>query len=124
MTGVRNKGAFNASLAKLDDAIQGRAEPAGVSPSSFRLQRLKQINDQYGHSAGDTYLQNACKLICQVYAHSPVFRLGGDEFAVILQGEDFDNRNALLREFDAALEHNADRRSPGRRSTSPGHGRV
>ena len=36
-----------------------------------------------------------------------MFRLGGDEFAVILQGEDFDNRNALLRDFDlAALEHN------------------
>ena len=109
MTGVKNKGAFTASLAKLEHLIQvtGREAPPALAVVVFDCNDLKHINDHYGHNCGDAYLQSACKLICSIYARSPVFRLGGDEFAVILQGEDFDNRNALLRDFDlAALEHN------------------
>ena len=109
MTGVKNKGAFTASLAKLEHLIQvtGREAPPALAVVVLDCNDLKHINDHYGHNCGDTYLQSACKLICSIYARSPVFRLGGDEFAVILQGEDFDNRNALLRDFDlAALEHN------------------
>jgi FOG: GGDEF domain len=50
---------------------------------------LKIINDTAGHQAGDQYLRDACKIICDVFKHSPVFRVGGDEFAVIAQGNDY-----------------------------------
>ena len=110
MTGVRNKGAFDAYLARLDDAMRAE-EPerkGAFAIVMFDCNRLKQINDQHGHSAGDTYLQRTCKLICHVYAHSPVFRLGGDEFAVVLQGGDYENRDALLSEFERlSKERNA-----------------
>ena len=109
MTGVKNKGAFTASVAKLEHLIQvtGREAPPSFAVVVFDCNDLKYINDHFGHNCGDVYLQAACKLICQVYARSPVFRLGGDEFAAILQGADYDDRNALLRDFDhAALEHN------------------
>lgn len=102
MTGVRNKGAFNAYISGLDDRLrQGEGgEAAAFAIVIFDCNRLKQINDQYGHGAGDIYLQKACRLICQVFDHSPVFRLGGDEFAVVLQREDYENRDALIREFE------------------------
>ena len=110
MTGVRNKGAFDAYLARLDDGMRAE-EPerqGAFAIVMFDCNRLKQINDQHGHSAGDTYLQRTCKLICHVYAHSPVFRLGGDEFAVVLQGGDYENRDALLSEFERlSKERNA-----------------
>ncbi len=31
-----------------------------------------------------------------IYKHAPVFRIGGDEFAVILTGESYAQRDALL----------------------------
>ena len=35
-----------------------------------------------------------------MFQHSPVFRIGGDEFAVILQNEDFEAREELVRRFE------------------------
>ena len=69
------------------------------------INNLKVVNDTQGHEAGDVYIRECCLMICHVFTHSPVFRLGGDEFAVILQGQDYENRDellALLRE-QAAL---------------------
>lgn len=59
---------------------------------------LKRINEEYGNDKGDIYLQKACRVICEVFRHSPVFRMGGDEFAVMLLGEDYLNRQALMDE--------------------------
>jgi len=41
----------------------------------------------------------ASRTICRVFQHSPVFRIGGDEFAIILQNEDYENRDALVNRF-------------------------
>ena len=45
--------------------------------------------------------KSACRLICKTFAHSPVFRIGGDEFAVVLQNEDYQNRDELVEKFKA-----------------------
>ena len=50
---------------------------------------LKEVNDTQGHHAGDAHIQGACKIICDIFKHSPVFRVGGDEFAVIAQSGDY-----------------------------------
>ena len=59
---------------------------------------LKRINEEYGNDKGDIYLQKACRVICEVFRHSPVFRVGGDEFAVMLLDKDYINRQALMDE--------------------------
>lgn len=115
MTGVKNKGAFTAYVAKLEHLIQvtGREAPPAFAMMVFDCNDLKYINDHFGHNCGDIYLQAACNIICTVYARSPVFRLGGDEFAVILQGADYDAREALLRDFDrASMAHNRSATQP------------
>lgn len=102
LTSLRNKGAFDMYVRKMDDALN--AAPEDEKPSfavcMFDCNRLKEINDTYGHSKGDIYLKTACRLICDVFRHSPVFRVGGDEFACILQNEDFEHREELCREFE------------------------
>ena len=53
------------------------------------------------HDEGKT----ASRLICRIFQHSPVFRIGGDEFSVILQNEDYENREALANSFGSEAEH-------------------
>ena len=100
LTSVRNKGAFTEYLDKLQELIdQGGAPDFAVG--MFDCNDLKSINDRHGHDKGDIYLKSACRLICRVFDHSPVFRIGGDEFAAILMNEDFRNREALMEQFEA-----------------------
>lgn len=53
----------------------------------------------YGHDKGDIYLKAASRLICRTFQYSPVFRIGGDEFAVIMQNDDYNNREELMDKF-------------------------
>ena len=100
LTSVRNKGAYFEFLQKLQDRLD-RGDKIDFAIGIFDCNDLKMINDKFGHDKGDTYLKNACRLICVVFDHSPVFRMGGDEFAVFLQNGDFNNREDLVRTFEA-----------------------
>ena len=75
----------------------------------FDVNNLKLVNDSMGHDAGDDYLIRACKLICNVFKHSPVYRIGGDEFVAILSGEDYDNRKELLNKLNSLMSPYSDK---------------
>ncbi len=105
MTGVGNKLAYTEQEAILNEAIQ-KGEVEKLAILSCDLNGLKKVNDELGHIAGDNYIKEAGKMICDFYKHSSVFRTGGDEFAVIMQSEDYDNRYKLLEEFNRQSEEN------------------
>ena len=106
LTSVRNKGAFSAALDDLQTQMDGNTiQPFAVG--MFDCDDLKTINDRYGHDKGDQYLKTACRLICRVFQHSPVFRVGGDEFAVILKNDDYRNRAELVRRFEEAARESS-----------------
>ena len=104
LTHVKNKAAFAAATdelqAQIDKGNGGIAFGIGV----FDCDDLKMVNDCCGHEKGDVYLKTAGHAICGVFIHSPVFRIGGDEFAVILQNDDYNNRDALVKQFENAAE--------------------
>jgi diguanylate cyclase (GGDEF)-like protein len=81
-------GAFNQSylLARLGFVIDTTAETRPVSVITFDFDNFKQVNDQYGHAAGDHILRVTCALITESFVRSADLfaRMGGEEFAIVL----------------------------------------
>lgn len=103
LTGVRSKAAYMKKAEELNTAIQrGGNSPFAVVMIDVNF--LKEINDTYGHSHGDEYLRGCCRIICDVYKHSPVYRVGGDEFVAILRGSDYRNRAEKLSDLRDRFE--------------------
>ena len=99
LTGLRNAAAYMSKCAELD--AQNKINPnIQYGVVIFDANFLKKVNDQYGHEAGNKLLRHAARVICRVFAHSPVYRVGGDEFAAILESQDYDKREELLKLFD------------------------
>ena len=93
LTGVGNKAAFMRDTDINDkEIIAGNTAFAVVVAD---VNNLKQINDTYGHDAGDKYISGCSRIICEIFRHSPVYRIGGDEFAVLLTGDDYEKRHDL-----------------------------
>ena len=97
LTHVKNKTAYNVKAKELTESIEKFA--ADFAIVMVDVNYLKKVNDTYGHEYGDKYLIGACEIICDVYDHSPVYRIGGDEFLAVLQGQDYEHRDALLAEL-------------------------
>ncbi len=110
LTHVRNKHAYVEKEAELDRMIAEK-ELKNFGLIVFDVNGLKYVNDTYGHDMGDKYLQDACKMICVQFQHSPVFRIGGDEFVALISGTDYDNRVQLLSDFDKRVEENIEKKS-------------
>ena len=107
LTSVKNKGAFTSAVDMLQAQIN-RDEPPAFAVGVFDCDDLKQINDRFGHDKGDLYLKTACRVICHVFKHSPVYRIGGDEFAVILQNDDYAGRVELESLFNRTIRETCD----------------
>ena len=110
LTGVKNKHAYVTAESELDELISKDPENLEFAIAVCDLNGLKQVNDDLGHSAGDTYIKDACANICEIFDHSPVYRIGGDEFVVILKGNDYLRRYDLIKRF---YNHQVDNRHKG-----------
>lgn len=51
------------------------------------VNRLKYINDTFGHDVGDTYIKSIASIIKDVFGEDMAFRIGGDEFVVICKNK-------------------------------------
>jgi diguanylate cyclase (GGDEF)-like protein len=61
------------------------SEHKDLSLIIFDIDYFKEVNDTYGHQAGDTVLQEIAKLILKNIKTSDVFaRWGGEEFVILL----------------------------------------
>ena len=99
LTNVANKGAFTAASEVIQKQIDNPSEKTEFAIAIMDCDNLKDVNDAFGHDKGDIYIRNTAHLIGRVFQNSVVYRLGGDEFAVILQGQDYKNRDQLVRHF-------------------------
>lgn len=71
----------------------------------FDLDNFKQINDQFGHAAGDTVLVNIAALATQlVRAADTLARIGGEEFAIILPNTTLKQAKQLAQRMRFAFD--------------------
>jgi diguanylate cyclase (GGDEF)-like protein len=99
MLPIANRRAFVRELTRLISFSERYGSPGSVL--YFDLNGMKQINDRFGHPAGDAALRHfATLLVNNVRDSDVVGRLGGDEFGVILAQADVaqaqDKANQLL----------------------------
>lgn len=97
LTGTLNRGALFERL----EAARGQIHRTGKRNAALfcDIDRLKDINDNYGHAVGDSVLQFVAQTIEKcVRKDDPVARFGGDEFLVFLVGVHDINDAATIAE--------------------------
>ena len=84
---------------RLDQALQRAARGRHrVAVAFMDLDGLKQVNDCFGHAAGDELLRRvAQRLVLATRRGDTVARFGGDEFALLLEGLDGPAATEFLR---------------------------
>ncbi|MBQ7199805.1 MAG: amino acid permease [Eubacterium sp.] len=102
MTGIKNKHAYLDEEEHLDRMIADQMLPE-FAIVILDVNNLKKINDTLGHKAGDQFICDASKIICDNFKKSPVYRTGGDEFTVVARGDDYENITQLMNKMH---EHN------------------
>ena len=104
LTGLANRLVFTD---RLSHAIAlARREDYQVAVLFLDLDRFKDINDSFGHPAGDMLLQEAAERLTRtVREQDTVARLGGDEFIILLDAiEDPQDAVTLARKLIDAFE--------------------
>jgi diguanylate cyclase (GGDEF)-like protein len=82
LTGLPNRMAFDSHL---DECLkEARGDGSSVAVLLFDFNRFKDVNDLFGHAAGDHLLKNAATTLRAVLSSAEYCaRLGGDEFVLI-----------------------------------------
>ncbi len=103
LTGVHNRGFFDRQFSVEMERSRRSGEPLGLLFADLDL--FKNINDEYGHEAGDMVLRNvASLLVAQLRRIDYVFRYGGEEFAILLPGTDLEESARTARRLCSAVE--------------------
>jgi diguanylate cyclase (GGDEF)-like protein/PAS domain S-box-containing protein len=102
LTELPNRAAFLQALEQMIDACEGTDEEFAVL--SLDLDRLKEINDVFGHEVGDKLLIEFARRLESVISGGVVARLSGDEFGLIIDGVQPASAQALASRLMQAMQ--------------------
>ena len=102
LTGLPGHAAFQERLSEEFD--RATATGGELSLVLIDLDHFKQLNDSFGHPAGDEVLQRVAALLADGARHGEfVARVGGEEFAWLLPGADASNGYAAAERMRQAI---------------------
>ncbi|MGV7095603.1 GGDEF domain-containing protein [Desulfovibrio sp. QI0434] len=96
LTGAMNRNAFELDTHKL----RGTEQQKNITVVSCDLNKLKAINDQFGHSAGDEHIRALAQLLMKNFrTQGSTYRIGGDEFVTLLFNASLDATEKKVAEI-------------------------
>lgn len=103
LTGIYNRRAFMAEGQSRVAHSLLTGVPCTVA--ILDIDNFKELNDRYGHEAGDLVLRQLAAAVCTVVREHDVFaRIGGEEFALIIAGGSHDDSDDIFEKIRALIE--------------------
>jgi diguanylate cyclase (GGDEF)-like protein len=103
LTGVANRRAFLRQGARLIARARYARQP--IALLLFDLDRFKDVNDQFGHQAGDIVIAAFCRVATSLLRPGDLFaRIGGEEFACLVANTSLYEAALLAERVRAAFE--------------------
>lgn len=103
LTGLANRRGGEKHIA--NEISRAKRERRPLSCVLLDIDRFKQVNDTFGHLAGDQLLRDISALLRRtVRAYDILVRWGGEEFLLVLPGIDVDAARQLADRVRAAVE--------------------
>ncbi|MGB7076296.1 MAG: GGDEF domain-containing protein, partial [Xanthobacteraceae bacterium] len=102
LSGVANRRAFLDGAAALLSRQENGHEPLAIL--LFDLDHFKQINDRFGHAAGDAVLQTFAATATQTLGADILFaRIGGEEFAIVTPESGYESALEVARKLRSGI---------------------
>ena len=103
LTGINSRGYFLNILQKYFDMAKRNSSSLGIL--SLDLDYFKNINDTYGHQAGDEVLKYFADRVTSLLRDSDIFgRIGGEEFCIVLQNTSTDGTYTFAQRVCESIE--------------------
>lgn len=101
LTGLYNRYGFNKKL----DELYKKSESKPVAVIMMDLDYFKNVNDIYGHSAGDLVLKNVASQLIYVFGNQSLYcRWGGEEFNAFVYAENI-NPVQIAEQIRSVIEN-------------------
>lgn len=105
LTGLENRRKLEVILNQYADNPETRNDHTGLI--IIDLDDFKEINDIFGHAAGDRILVQFSDLLLSSIRHSDTaFRYGGDEFIVLVPGTDSEGLRTVCENLTEGIRDN------------------
>ncbi|MHA4967934.1 GGDEF domain-containing protein [Pseudomonas extremorientalis] len=102
LTGLMNRRAFFEHAQVLYEQCRHNRQP--LCALMMDMDHFKEINDTYGHQAGDQVLRQIGGVISASFRQADVYgRLGGEEFAVLLPNTSLETARAIAEQLIKAI---------------------
>ena len=103
LTGFYRLGLGKALLEREID--RSRREDGHLVLAFCDIDNLKRVNDEIGHAAGDTVIQEFARAMrSRLRSYDPVVRVGGDEFVCALSHTEIDQAKRTLGDVQSAFD--------------------
>lgn len=99
LTNLGNRMAFDRKMSKLNRR-KSMYDEDELAIIVFDLNKLKYVNDTFGHAIGDQYISLCAECFRDIFTDKEnLFRIGGDEFVVVVEYTSREELKSMIRQL-------------------------